>query len=157
VLQVNDHRVVVQDLHVVEVLGVGLDGRSKIRGGPLQGVFHILGGHLLSVVKHHVLAKMHLVGRVRRKFPGFRESGANRPVTVEEDQRVVDGIARPGTRHIVVTDGIHGRGIVLIRHDEGVLGPPDAAKTEDKNRNHYCKNASFHSVLHCSVHLIISP
>ena len=119
-LEVQDDRVVVQNLDAVQVLGIGFDVGPQVRGGALQRELDVLRLQLLAVVELHALAEVHLVRRVGDKLPLLGQTGAEGAVVVQEDEGVVDLMTGAGTGIIVVTDGIERGRVVLVGHDQRV-------------------------------------
>ena len=141
-LEVQDDRVVVHDLDVVQVLGIGFDVGPHLRGGAFQRELDVLRLQILAVVELHALAEVHLVRRVGDELPLLGQAGAEGAVVVQEDEGVVDLMTGAGTGIIVVTDGIeHGR-VILVGHNQRVLGGErGTAEGKNKRKCQQCQNA----------------
>ena len=132
-LEVQDNRVVVHDLDVVQVLGIGFDVGPQVRGGAFQRELDVLRLQILAVVELHALAEVHLVRRIGDELPLLGQAGAEGAVVVQEDEGVVDLMTGAGTGIIVVADGIEHGCVVLVGHDQRVLGG-ERGTAEGKNK-----------------------
>jgi len=119
--EADDDGVVIDDLDLLQVLGERGDLRPEIRFCAHERVTYVRSLQFIAIVKFHALAKVELELRGRHELPRLGQAGDDVGVFIHENQRVENCQVRPRAGHVVVRDGVHGRGVVLISDDQRIL------------------------------------